>query len=232
MEAVVGTEKGKQPASLAIRESLAASKGARVFAYLRVSTDKQDADSQKVGIVDYAKRHGMSVEWVEETVGGAVRAADRVLGQVLLPKLRPKDVLIVAEISRLGRSLIDVLTTLKLLAEKGVQVHVVKSGFVLDQSMNCKIITTVLGLTAEIERDLLRQRVVEGQARARAAGKKLGRPKGTGGYSKLDVRGDEIRKLASQGVTKLNMARILECDWITVNRWLARHGVKVNKGAR
>jgi len=153
----------------------------RVFAYLRVSTDSQDVDSQKIGIVDYATAHGLPpLQFIEEKASGSIPAAERTLGKDLLPRLAAGDLLLVAEISRLGRSLVDILGTLKTLAEKGVGVHVVKSGFVLDGSINSKIITTVLGLAAEIERDLLRQRVREGQARARAAGKRLGRPKAEG----------------------------------------------------
>jgi DNA invertase Pin-like site-specific DNA recombinase len=154
------------------------------------------------------------------------------LGKDLIPHLKAHDVLIVAEISRLGRSLLDVLTTLKTLAERKVQVHVVKNGFVLDQSLNSKIITTVLGLTAEIERELLSLRVKEGQARARERGYKIGRPKGSGGYSKLDKHADQIKAHAAKGITKLNLARIFDCDWITMNRWLQRHGVRIEKGVR
>jgi len=204
----------------------------RIYGYLRVSTGDQDLDSQKVGIVDYSTKHDLSVtKYFEDTASGAVPASERTLGKELLPILRPNDVLIVAEISRLGRSLLDVLGTLKTLAEKKVRVHVVKNGFVLDESLNSRIITTVLGLTAEIERELLSLRVREGQTRARAAGKRIGRPKGSGGYSKLDKFAEQIKAHAAKGITKLNLARIYECDWITMNRWLSRHGVKIRKGA-
>jgi DNA invertase Pin-like site-specific DNA recombinase len=199
---------------------------------LRVSTDSQDVDSQKIGIVDYATAHGLPpLQFVEEKASGSIPAAERTLGKDLLPRLAAGDLLLVAEISRLGRSLVDILGTLKTLAEKGVGVHVVKSGFVLDGSINSKIITTVLGLAAEIERDLLRQRVREGQARARAAGKRLGRPKAEAHYSKLDKHADVIRTYASRGMTKLNLARAFDCDWTTMNRWLERHNVKIERRA-
>lgn len=202
--------------------------GGQIFAYLRVSTDSQELDSQKVGIVDYATNHHFGpIHFVEEKASGSVPASERTLGKELLPTLKAGDSLVVSEISRLGRSLVDILGTLKVLAEKAVQVHVVKSGCVFDDSINSKIISTVLGLAAEIERDLLRQRVKEGQARARAAGKKLGRPKAEVHSSKLDKHAEVIKTYASRGMSKLNLARAFDCDWTTMNRWLERNNVKV-----
>ena len=203
-----------------------------VFAYLRVSTGEQDLASQRHGILDYAQSKGLQpLSFVSETVSGTVPSTERVLGKELLPKLCQGDVLIVAELSRLGRSVLDILTTLRELAKRGVTVHVVKGGFQLDGSLNSKILTTVLSLAAEIERELICQRTKEGQARAKLAGKHIGRPKGSGGHSKLDIRNTEIRQLATKGVTRANLARIFECDWETMNKWLIRHDVKVKKEA-
>lgn len=204
----------------------------RVYAYLRVSTDEQDLASQKVGVVDYATAHNLGpIQFVEEKASGSVPASERTLGKELIPALQANDVLVVSEISRLGRSLVDILGTLKLLAEKSVRVHVVKSGVVLDGSLSATIFSAVLGLTAEIERDLLRQRVKEGQARARAAGKRLGRPKAEAHYSKLDKHAEMIRTYASRGMSKLNLARAFECNWTTMARWLERHNVKIERRA-
>src|SRR5262249_43091589 len=159
----------------------------------------------------------------------------RDLGTKLLPKLQGGDALIIPELSRLGRSTVDVLATLKQLSERRVKVHVVKGSMVLDDSINSKILSTVLGLAAEIERDLIRQRSAEGQARAKAAGKHIGRPRienDTDRRSKLDKFADDIKRLAAKGVTKLNLARVYDCDWATMNSWLCRHGVKIAKQAR
>jgi len=96
----------------------------RVYAYLRVSTDTQELNSQKVGIVDYGEAHHLRIdEWVKETASGALDASKRDLGAKLLPKLQPGDALIVPELSRLGRSTLDVLSTLKVLRERQVKVH-------------------------------------------------------------------------------------------------------------
>lgn len=205
----------------------------RTYAYLRVSTAAQDLDSQKIGLVDYARnRHIRIDEWIEETASGASKASDRALGITLLPKLKPGDSLIVPELSRLGRSTADVLKTLQQLSELKVKVHVVKGGFQLDDSINSKILATVLGLAAEIERELIRQRSKEGQAKAKAAGKHIGRPRiehDQDRRSKLDKHKDDIKRYASRGITKLNLARIYECDWATMNEWLRRHNVVISK---
>jgi len=206
---------------------------ARVYAYLRVSTIAQEMDSQKLGIVDYAQERNLRIdEWVQEKVSGSVDASMRDLGLKLIPKLQTGDALIIPELSRLGRSTIDVLATLKLLSERRVKVHIVKGALQLDDSLNSKILSTVLGLAAEIERELIRQRSREGQARAKAAGKHIGRPRierEEDRRSKLDKHADEIIKLAGRGVTKANLARVFNCDWLTMNIWLMRHGVKIHK---
>jgi DNA invertase Pin-like site-specific DNA recombinase len=207
----------------------------RTYAYLRVSTEAQSLDSQKIGLVDYTRSHGLRIdEWIEETASGALDASKRDLGSKLLPKLKPGDLLIVPELSRLGRSTADVLGTLKLLSERQVKVHVVKGALQLDDSINSKILATVLGLAAEIERELIRQRTREGQARAKASGKHIGRPRierDEDRRSKLDKHAEDIKRYAAKGITKLNLARFFECDWVTMNEWLRRHGVTINKGA-
>ena len=209
------------------------SRPGRVHAYLRVSTDKQELDSQRGGVLDYAEAHNLRVyEWFTETVSGSVEASKRDLGLKLLPKLQPGDILIIPELSRLGRSTGDVLSTLKLLSERRVKVHVVKGAFQLDDSLNSKILSTVLGLAAEIERELIRARSKEGQARAKAAGKHIGRPRierDEDRHSKLDKHADDIKRYAGRGITKLNLARIFQCDWTTMNIWLIRHGVTISR---
>jgi putative DNA-invertase from lambdoid prophage Rac len=217
------------------KENARGTKPRRVFAYLRVSTDTQDLDSQKVGIVDYAKSHSLVInEWFEETASGALDSGRRVLGQKLMPLLLPEDALIVPELSRLGRSTADILATLKFLTERRVTVHIVKGAFQLSDNINSKILATVLGLAAEIERDLICQRTREGLARARASGKHIGRPRierDEDRRSKLDKHAEEIRKLAAGGVSKAAMSRLLNCNSLTVDLWLTRHRVKIQKGA-
>lgn len=205
----------------------------RAFAYLRVSSDEQDVAAQKVGIVDFCRERDIRVdEWFEETASGGLDASQRDLGQKLIPKLKAGDTLIASEISRLGRSTVDVLSTLKQLSERGIKGYICKGSLVLDDSLNSKILGTVLGLAAEIERELIRQRTREGLARAKASGKHIGRPRierEEDHRSKLDKHADEIKRNAAKGVTKLNLARFYDCDWATMDLWLKRHGVTIAK---
>jgi DNA invertase Pin-like site-specific DNA recombinase len=164
--------------------------------------------------------------WVQEKASGSLDADKRDLGK-LLPRLQPGDALVISELSRLGRSTADVLTTLKHLSERQVAVHVVKGNMRLDDSLNSRILTTVLGLVSEIERELIRVRSIEGQARARAraAGKHIRAPRierDEDRRSKLDKHAQDIKRFTARGVTKLNLARVFSCDWATMDApvWL------------
>ena len=104
------------------------------------------------------------------------------------------DTLIVSELSRLGRNMVEVMTVLDQLVKKGCKVHAVNGGYRLDGTLSSKIINMVLLMAAEIERQLISQRTKEALARRKAEGKQLGRPKGSHGVSKLDQHEDDIRK--------------------------------------
>lgn len=211
----------------------------RVYAYCRVSTGKQEHDAQRIGILDYAKRTGLKVsDWIDEEVSGRTPIAERRLGREVLPALKPGDVLLTGELSRLGRSTLDVLQTLALVAERGAELHVVKGGHKVDGSMQSKVFVHVMSLAAEIERDLISARTKEGIERARASGKKIGRQPGQVVTSKLDKDEAEIRKMVGAGASMRVLAHLLNCNSATVKRWCDRHGVarafgkKKAKGAK
>jgi DNA invertase Pin-like site-specific DNA recombinase len=198
----------------------------RNIAYLRVSTALQDADNQKLGIVNYAAHEGLQpVEFFEETTSGKTPIKDRKLQQVIESMVKG-DNLIVSELSRLGRNMVEVMTVLDLLMNKECRVYAVKGGYRLDQTTPSKILSMVLCMAAEIERDLISQRTKEALARRKAEGKTLGRPKGSYGVSKLDQYEDEIRRLSSHGVPKAAIARMHSCSWQTVHTWMRRNGVE------
>lgn len=202
----------------------------RCIAYLRTSTDKQDLASQQTGVVDFCKRHGLQpVEFVEEQVSGKVAIADRRLGKEVIPGLKAGDVLVTGEISRLGRTQRDVLEVLHRLAERGVTVRVVKGDMNIDQSIPSKVYVSMLSLMAEIERDLISAHTREGLAKARANGKRLGRPPGLPPRSKLDARGADIKALAAKGVGPMNLSRVFDCNFATMKKWLWNHSVRVRR---
>ena len=120
--------------------------------------------------------------------------------------LRKGDVVVVSELSRLGRSTLQILEIMKEAKEKGIAVHAVKGAWTLNGSMESKIVLTMLAMIAEIERDLISERTKEGLRARKAAGVTLGRPKGPG-KSKLDQHRDEIFALLNNGSTKTFIAK-------------------------
>jgi len=159
-----------------------------------------------------------------KTTSGKTPIKDRLLQQVI-DSMAAGDALIVSELSRLGRNMVEVMSVLDMLIKKGCKVHAVKGGYRLDQSLSSKILSMVLLMAAEIERELISQRTKEALSRRKAEGKPLGRPKGSHGVSKLDQHEDRIREYLSHGVSKAAIARMHECSCQTVHNWVRRHGV-------
>ncbi len=191
----------------------------KVIGYLRVSTGQQDLENQKLGILKLANEHGWKVTFVEETVSGRVSYKERELGRVV-KELKEGDVLIVSELSRLGRSMLEIMTLLCDLSEKGVRVYAIKGNHRVDNSIQSKVMTMVLCMAAEIERELISQRTKEALQRIKKEGVKLGRPKGVPGRSKLDGKEEDIRKFLEKGVGVASLAKIYDCAWPTMKNFI------------
>lgn len=198
-----------------------------VYVYYRVSTDKQDYESQKVGVVEYCNRCGYTIdkEIIDDGVSGTVKAKDRNLWKIV-KAAKKGDFLITSELSRLGRSTADVLLTCDILNKKGVNVWFVKQGMGLDQSPMGKMMIAIFSAFAELERDLIAQRTVEGLRRAKEKGAVLGRKKGSKNSSnKLDKHYDEIIQMLNSGLTKNSMCRVLNVNCKTLNRYVKMKGL-------
>ena len=148
----------------------------KIYAYLRVSTDAQDVDNQKHGILEYANKRGMAnLIFVEDTVSGQKKWQLRKLGE-LVRNAEKGDILIFAEISRMARSTLQVLEIMEHCTKREIEVHVTKQNMILDKSMSSRITVTVLGMAAEIEREFISIRTKEALAKRKAAGLPMGRP--------------------------------------------------------
>ena len=148
----------------------------RTFAYCRVSTSDQTTDNQIAEI----EAAGFNVEPRRtycETVSGSVPAMERPEFAKMVDRLDWDDVLIVTKLDRLGRNAMDVRTTVERLAEENVRVHCLALGGVDLTSAAGKMTMSVINAVAEFERDLLIERTRAGLRRAKAEGKKLGRPR-------------------------------------------------------
>ena len=197
------------------------------FAYLRVSTDRQDAKNQKLGVLDYCNSRGLnSLEFVEDTVSGKTPWRERAIGAVL-EKAVAGDVIVAAEVSRLGRSTLQVLEILEMAAQKCVVVHIAKNHMVMDGSMQATITATILGLAAQIEREFISARTKEALAKRKIDGVILGRPKGQAATLKLDAFHSEIAGYLKKGINKRAIAKLIECSPATLYQWLKRRRIYV-----
>ncbi len=200
------------------------------YAYLRVSTDQQDTDNQRFGILDYCNKHGINnLSFIEDTVSGRKKWKERKLGDLLLSTMEKDDVLIVSEISRLARSTLQVLEILETAAEQEKIIHVVKQNLIFqgEGDMSSRILATVLGMVAQIEREFISIRTKEALAVRKSQGMTLGRPKGKAKHVKLDDSEKEIRDLIEKGVSKASIAKIIDCSRSTLYDYLKRNNRKI-----
>lgn len=150
-----------------------------IIAYLRVSTERQHLENQKGEISHYALKHELTVDrWIEEKVSGKTNRNARKLGETI-SCLQRGDTLIVTELSRLSRSLHEIMMIMKLCVETGVIVYSTKDGYTFDDSLNSKVLSFAFGLAAEIEHKLISQRTKEALAVKKAEGKHVGRAFGS-----------------------------------------------------
>ena len=142
-----------------------------IFAYIRVSTDKQTTENQRFEILKFADEKQWKVNtWIEEIVSGIKRIKDRKFGKSL-EKMKKDDVLIVSEISRLGRSMMEIMSILHDLMEKEVKVYTVKEKYELGNNINSHVLAFAFSLSAQIERDMISSRTKEALARKKSEGK-------------------------------------------------------------
>lgn len=212
-----------------------------VYGYLRVSSDKQDVNSQKQGVEAFAKAKGWEIEKYisDEGISGGTDPDKRKLGP-MLKRLQKGDIVICGEISRLGRDLYMVMDVLHFCMSKGVVIYTVKDGFVLGEDIQSKVLAFAFGLSAEIERQMLRQRTQEGLRLRRRMGILLGRPprkKMSYDYAPLAKYKELIIDHYRNGVSGREIARLVKVDRNTLYRAIVRWGVweprsKNNRGPK
>ena len=192
-----------------------------VVAYLRVSTEKQFLENQREEIIRFAERNGMSIDkWYTETVSGSVSSKERKLSGVL-DSMRPGDSLIVTEISRLSRTLLEIMTILNSCIKKEVILYSTKEGYVFQNDINSKVLGFAFGLMAEIERNLISMRTKEALARRKQEGKQLGRKKGD--MPKMRILTENKKQLLKErkkGTSCSELARQMGVSRTTMFRFL------------
>lgn len=198
-----------------------------IYGYIRVSSDKQTVENQRFEITTFCEMENLDINgWIEETISGTKNYSKRELGR-LLKKVNKGDLIICAELSRLGRNLFMIMEILSLCMKKECKVWTIKDNYRLGDDIQSKVLAFAFGLSAEIERNLISQRTKEALARKKAEGLKLGRTSG----SRCRVnpqcanRHEYIEKGLAKGIKKTVIAKKLKVSRTTFYRYLVYTGL-------
>lgn len=195
------------------------------YGYIRVSSDKQTVENQRFEIINFCEKKEIVIDgWIEETISGTKSYNKRALGK-LLKRVKKDDLIICAEISRLGRNLFMIMEILNICINKGCKVWSIKDGYRLGEDIQSKVLAFAFGLSAEIERNLISQRTKEALNRKRAEGVILGRRKGSlnkNPNKKCTLNSVKINELLKQGCSISKIARAIKVSRGTMYRYLLR----------
>lgn len=197
-----------------------------IYGYIRTSTEKQNNENQHFEIENFATANNIHIDkWVEETISARKNLEERKLGK-LLKKLKPNDILIASELSRLGRNLLQVMSILHYCMNINCQVWTIKDNYRLGSDIQSKVLAFAFGLSAEIEKNLISQRTKQSLARLKAENKPIGRPKGRKNkITKLSGKENLIDKMLLQNIPKTKIAEMLKVDYKTLYTYLKEKAV-------
>jgi len=198
----------------------------RTLSYLRVSTLDQDLEKNKADILKFSNERNFGrVEFIEEVVSGKKSWKERKIKKII-DDLQSGDRLIVSELSRLGRSMLEIMEILSVAKEKGIHIYAIKGDWELNGTIQSKVMAMVFSIASEIERDLISSRTKEALRAARAKGRLLGRPKGPGS-SKLDEYKPEIIALLKNGSTKTFVSKRYKTSVPNLYNWLRKNEIEL-----
>ena len=191
--------------------------------YVRVSSNKQTLEHQKFEINKFMESQQMKIDrFVEEKISSRKSLDKRKLGQ-LLEELKEGDILIACEISRLGRSLLEVMHILENCLNKNCQVWTIKENYRLGNDLQSKVMAFAFGLSAEIERNLISQRTKASLENVKASGRKLGRPFAEQSrWLKLKRNTQKVKRMYNAQVSISDICRALHVRRSTLYRFLNR----------
>lgn len=194
-----------------------------IYGYIRVSSDKQTVENQRFEINKFCEKEKIKIDgWIEETISGTKNYTKRQLG-LLLKRIRKDDLIICAELSRLGRSLFMIMEILNICMTKECKVWTIKDNYRLGEDIQSKVLAFAFGLSAEIERNLISQRTKEALERKKLEGVTLGRPKGKKSSDekyKLFHKKELIKELLKEEISQREIAKICKVDRNTLARFI------------
>lgn len=190
--------------------------------YIRVSTNKQDTDNQRLAILDSARSAKIHIDDFLIVEASSRQTARRRRIEELLARLKNGDTLYISELSRIGRSTVEVIDVVNGLIAGGIGLVSLKPALCLagKLDMQGKVMLTLFSLLGELERDLIGSRTREALAVKKAAGVRLGKPPGTIQTSRLDVHRPDIERLLSHKVPKAAIARVVSCSLSTLKHYI------------
>lgn len=199
----------------------------KVYGYLRVSTLDQDLEKNKKDILMLAhdKQLGQVI-FIKETASGKVPWEKRVISDII-NELSEGDCILVSELSRLGRSMLECMEILSIASKKGIHIYSVKGNWQLDDTIQSRIIAMAFSMAADIEHELISSRTKEALRARKESGQKLGRPVGSGS-SKLDKYKNEIINLLSNGSTQAFIAKRYDTAPSNLYKWLKKHNIRTS----
>lgn len=187
----------------------------KTIGYCRISSSSQDIESQRMLILEYAHRHQIIItEFIEAEKSSRLSLSERKIDE-LKAKLSSNDLLIVAELSRLGRNFMETLTIINDLSKMGVKIVFIRQPELSTlNSAHGQLLCAIYSYFAQSEREFISMRTISGLAAARAKGKLLGRPKGAKNsrMSPFEFHKDEIKKLLKQGIPKKSILKIINSE--------------------
>jgi DNA invertase Pin-like site-specific DNA recombinase len=188
------------------------------YGYMRVSTDKQDADNQRGAILEYANKHGLTeIEFISEIISS--RKADREIFE-LIARLAAGDNIIIFELSRLGRSMGELESIRVKIAEHGATIHAISQGLTITpdgSDISTKALIFALEISAQIERQMISDRTKNALQARKAKGLPMGRP---AGVSKLDMHSAAIKGYQAKGLNLTAISKLIDCNRQTLANWL------------
>ena len=181
-------------------------------------------ENQRSEIEKFAEKKGLTIQkWQMEKISGVKKQEERKLSGTL-KKLKKDDVLIVSEMSRLSRTMLEIMSILNTCIKKEITLYSVKEGYSFENSMTSKVMGFAFGMAAEIERNLIASRTREALAYRKAQGVVLGRPKGSNTRMQVLIDNDgEIRKMIERGMRKSDIAHIYGVSKATLYNFLKRN---------
>jgi len=200
-----------------------------IYGYIRVSTAQQDTEKQKFELFNLAHSKSIKIdEFVEETVSGSKPYKKRLLGN-LIQKLKQDDIILITELSRFGRSLLEIMEIMSQLMQNDVKVYVAKGSMEIGKNIQSKVLAFAFGLAAEIERELISSRTKEALAKLKSEGKKLGRPKGSLSKSKLDGKEKDIDFYLSKQISIKSICKLLDVPPTTFYGFCKNRAINLRK---